>query len=118
MATYLVLIYGDEAVWEAESPKEIKTQGRRTCALQRSRRGRRGGQRTTAGEPDGSEPPLEPARASRGDGWPFLESKEVIGGYYVIDATDRNEVVEYARLLPELSGDHGGVEIWPLVERR
>jgi hypothetical protein len=24
MATYLVLIYGDEAVWEAESPEEIK----------------------------------------------------------------------------------------------
>jgi hypothetical protein len=51
-------------------------------------------------------------------GGPFLQSKEVIGGYYVIDATDRDEVVDCARLLPELSGDHVGVEIWPLVERR
>ena len=61
-------------------------------------------------------------RAGRGgapaatDG-PFLESKEVVGGFYLVEAADRDEVTAYASLLAEAAHDHSGVEIAPLVPR-
>jgi hypothetical protein len=48
---------------------------------------------------------------------PFLESKEVVGGFYLVDAADRDEVVGYANHLAEAAHDHSGVEIIPLLRR-
>ncbi|MGW7354385.1 YciI family protein [Streptomyces sp. Z26] len=42
---------------------------------------------------------------SRTDG-PFTESKEVIGGYTVVQARDRAEAVEWARRFGEIQGRH------------
>lgn len=43
---------------------------------------------------------------------PFIESKEVIGGFAIVDVKDRDEAVEMAKSWPA-----GPVEIWPVVER-
>ena len=43
---------------------------------------------------------------------PFIESKEVIGGFAVIDVKDHAEALEMAKAWPG-----GPVEIWPAVER-
>jgi len=43
---------------------------------------------------------------------PFIESKEVIGGFAVVDVKDYDEALEMARTWPA-----GPVEIWPAVER-
>jgi hypothetical protein len=43
---------------------------------------------------------------------PFIESKEVIGGFAVVDVKDEDEAVEMAKTWPA-----GPVEIWPAVER-
>lgn len=43
---------------------------------------------------------------------PFIESKEVIGGFAVVDVKDYEEALEMAREWPA-----GPVEIWPAVER-
>jgi hypothetical protein len=45
---------------------------------------------------------------------PFLETKEVLGGFYVLDASDLDEAISLASELPEVSVDHSGVEIRPL----
>jgi hypothetical protein len=36
---------------------------------------------------------------------PFIESKEVIGGYWIIKAKSREEAVEWARRVPAAEGD-------------
>jgi len=43
---------------------------------------------------------------------PFVETKEHIGGYYVVEARDLDEAIGYARRLP--LSDPGAVEIRPI----
>ena len=43
---------------------------------------------------------------------PFIESKEVIGGFAVVDVEDLGEAQELAKAWPA-----GPVEIWPAVQR-
>lgn len=44
---------------------------------------------------------------------PFLETKEALGGFYVIEARDLDHAVEIARLCP---APGGGVEVRPVVD--
>jgi hypothetical protein len=60
---------------------------------------------------DGLHPPVSGARVSfRGgkpkvtDG-PFTESKEVLGGYWMIKAKSRQEAIEWAKRVPAEEGD-------------
>ena len=46
---------------------------------------------------------------------PFVESKEQIGGFYVIDCKDLDEAIDWAARLP--SADYGGAaEIRPVMD--
>lgn len=44
---------------------------------------------------------------------PFLETKEVIAGFFVVEAHDLDQAVEVARLLPIMAG---AVEVRPLLD--
>ena len=46
---------------------------------------------------------------------PFATTKEVLGGYYILDCADLDEAIKAAARLP-LAG-YGSVEVRPLVER-
>lgn len=46
---------------------------------------------------------------------PFAETKEQLGGYYVVDANNLDEVTDMARKMPNLSVG-GSVEIRPVME--
>ncbi len=46
---------------------------------------------------------------------PFADTKEVLGGYYVFDASDLDEVLEFAQRIPAVRLG-GAVEVRPLVE--
>ena len=66
--------------------------------------------------------PLETATTVRnGDGenliidGPFADTKEVLGGYYVLDAADLDEALEFAQRIPAVRLG-GAVEVRPLVE--
>ncbi len=48
---------------------------------------------------------------------PFLETKEVLGGYYLLDADDLDEAISLVSRLTEASVDHSGIEIRPIVEQ-
>ncbi len=52
-------------------------------------------------------------RASTTDG-PFAETKEQIGGYYVIEAKDLNEAIRIASRVP--GARYGCVEVRPIAE--
>ena len=45
---------------------------------------------------------------------PFAETKEVVGGVFVIDLPDLDEAIRLASLVPTTA--HGSLEIRPLVE--
>ncbi|MEH1168923.1 YciI family protein [Micromonospora sp. CPCC 205539] len=116
MAKYLILIYGDERQWAAMSPQEMQERDEAHGAFY-----------AAAGPAvlDGQE--LEPAtiattlrtdragRLTTTDG-PFLETKEAVGGYYLIEAADLDEVIGLASQLYEVSAGHSGVEIRPVVD--
>lgn len=60
--------------------------------------------------PSGRRLRLEKGKISVTDG-PFVETKEVIGGYAIIDAKSREEALDIARRFMELHRDH-----WPAFE--
>jgi hypothetical protein len=115
MSTYIVMIYGDEHVWESWSEE----QGLANAAahalfntahgasvvggheLERSWRGR-----SVRAGTDGS-----PHVA---DGT-FLEGTTVLGGYYLIEARDLDHAVRIASDLPEASAPSSGVEVRPIA---
>jgi hypothetical protein len=45
---------------------------------------------------------------------PFIESKEVIGGYYVIDVADLDQALDWAARIP--NAHFGTVEVRPVME--
>ncbi len=67
--------------------------------------------------------PLDPPSAARTlrvrdgrgqvtDG-PYIESKEVIGGYYVLDCQDHEEALRWAESIP--AARYGAIEVRPLM---
>ncbi|HUL48443.1 MAG TPA: YciI family protein [Gemmatimonadales bacterium] len=60
---------------------------------------------------DGLHPPAKAARVRFSEGkpqvvdGPFAESKELIGGYWIIQVKSREEAVEWAKRAPMLPGD-------------
>jgi hypothetical protein len=116
MAKYLFLIYGDEQLWQEMSAAEIKDLQAGHAAFA-----------AAAGDAILGGHELEPsttATSLRGnaDGRPtptdgaFFETKEVLGGYYVVEAPDLDAAIALAEKLPELSAAHSGIEIRPIRE--
>jgi hypothetical protein len=45
---------------------------------------------------------------------PFAETKEILGGYYLIDVDDLDEALEIAGRMPNI--DYGTVEVRPIMD--
>ena len=45
---------------------------------------------------------------------PFAETKEVLGGFYLVEAADLDEAIGYAAMIP--SATHGSIEVRPIVD--
>jgi hypothetical protein len=116
MARYVVLIHGDEQKWAAMDEEELE----RLRAGHRDLVAAAGGAVLSTHELE----PASTARTLRADAagrpavtdGPFLETTEAIGGFYVIEAADFEEVTRLAARLHEASASHGGVEIRRVVE--
>ncbi|MFI5728790.1 YciI family protein [Kribbella sp. NPDC051587] len=112
---YLVLIFGDEAEWAATGPEERA----RIVAAHEEFAAKAGDAVLTAGELELSS--TATSLRSGGNGQvtitdaPFLEAKEVLGGFYVLQAEDLDQVIALASGLREVHVGHSGVEIRPLV---
>lgn len=112
---YLCLIYDDEKVWEALSQSEMEAHIGEYFAFTESIK--QSGH-YLAGEA------LQPVRTattvrvrngkvSATDG-PFAETKEQLGGYYLIEARDLNDAIQVASRIP--SARIGSIEIRPIME--
>lgn len=116
MAKYMLLIFGDEAQWDAMTPEQGKTHDAAHSAFA-----------AAAGPKIAGSAQLEStsmARTLRSDGaggvlvtdGPFSETKEVIGGFYLLQAPTLDEAIRLASMLPEVQASHSGVEIRPVVD--
>lgn len=116
MTKFMILIYGDEQRWEAMSAEEEAA----IDAGHRAFRERAGAAVLASGqlEPKSMATSVRPGRDGAPlvtDG-PFVESKENVGGFYLLEAADLDEAIALVGLLREVSQDHSGVEITPLVQ--
>jgi hypothetical protein len=47
---------------------------------------------------------------------PFTETKELLAGYWVWQVKSMDEAIEWARRIPNPTGEHGVVELRPVFE--
>ena len=45
---------------------------------------------------------------------PFAETKESLGGFYLVEAADLDQAIEYAAMIPGAA--HGSIEVRPVLE--
>jgi hypothetical protein len=111
---YLFLIYHDEAATAKMGPQEQKQLMADYFAFgdEATKKGViRGGEGlhpTTAA----TTVRVRSGKALTTDG-PFAETKEQLGGYYVLDCKDLNEAIEWAAKIPDVRA--GSVEIRPIA---
>jgi hypothetical protein len=112
---YVLTLWGDESVWEGWSPEQLQHEMGRWEAYDR--------EATAAGVLLGGEG-LEPSTTAKtvrvrageqiiSDG-PFAETKEQLGGFYVLDCKDLDQAIEWAAKLPV--PDDEPVEIRPIMD--
>ena len=99
---FLLLLYGDEAAEAALSPAERRAIVDRHQEFSRMLLDRGA---LVGGEPlapsAGAAVVREGGRVSDG---PFAETKEQLGGYYLVECGDRTEAIELARRAPVSPG--------------
>jgi hypothetical protein len=111
---YLLMIYGEEKIWDsysdAERGKMYAEFGKFTQKIKDS------------GKYLGGNPlkPISTATTVRvrdgkqmvTDG-PFAETKEQLGGYYLVEATDLDDAIKIAAKIP--SARSGSIEVRPIL---
>jgi hypothetical protein len=111
MSEYLVLIYEDEAGWANGGPAAEQGMADHTSFGEKYADVLKGGK---ALQPTSTATTIR--KDSSGsvtvtDG-PFVETKEVLGGYYLIEAADLDQAIEVAKQVP---APFGGVEVRPIM---
>ncbi|MDQ1733646.1 MAG: hypothetical protein QOK10_3805 [Pseudonocardiales bacterium] len=111
MAQYLILIYENESDYAAATPEVwnevMQAHGRFAEQITEL------GGKFVAGN---ALQPTTTATTVRGDvvtDGPFVESKEALGGYYLIEAADLDQALAIAKVCP---ARFGGVEVRPIME--
>ena len=111
---YMLLIYGDEKDWmsmpEAKMKEMYAAYGTFTKELMDSGAMKAGSE--LAPISNASTVRVRNGKTVTTDG-PFAETKEQLGGYYVIDVPDLDAAIKWAAKIP--SAPFGSIEIRPLV---
>jgi hypothetical protein len=112
---YVLTLWGDESAWEGWSPEQLQEEMGRWGEYDR--------EATAAGVLMGGEG-LEPSTTAKtvrvregerivSDG-PFAETKEQLGGFYLLDCKDLDQAIEWAARVPV--PDDEPVEIRPVMD--
>jgi hypothetical protein len=111
MAQYAILIYEAESGY-ANGGQEVYQQVMEAHTRFAQQVGEKGG-KILGGE---ALEPTATATTIRGDlvtDGPFVETKEALGGFYLVEARDLDHAIELARLCP---ARFGGVEVRPIMD--
>jgi hypothetical protein len=107
MAQYLILIYENEADYENADQSVYQE-----VMEAHNRFAEQVGEKLLGGN---ALQPTQTATTIRGDvvtDGPFVETKEILGGYYLIEAKDLDEALAIGKLCP---ARFGGVEVRPVM---
>jgi hypothetical protein len=116
MPKFLVLIYGDEQKWEEASEQWQQQNGADHRAFaELAGAAVIGGHELETTRKAVSLRSDSKRRRTTTDG-PFLETKEVLGGFYLLEAPDLDEAVRLAWHIPEASAPFSGVEVRPIAQ--
>ncbi|HEX7595956.1 MAG TPA: YciI family protein [Gemmatimonadaceae bacterium] len=113
---YLCLIYDNESEW-AKFPKDLrdKYMGEYMAfgdSIKQS--GQYVGANQLQPTSAATTVRIRNGKVSTTDG-PYAETKEQLGGYYLIEAKDLNDAIKVAARIP--SAKSGSIEVRPIVER-
>ncbi len=113
---YMFLICNEENAIEALSPDEhaATTAEYMAFAEEMSRRGTLLGGEQLRRTSDATTVQVRDGAVLVADG-PFAETKEQVGGYYLIDCRDLDDAIEVASKIP--GARHGMIEVRPIWER-
>jgi len=112
---YLCLIYSDESQWpklpKSDGETMMAEYGEFTAGIKKS--GHYVGGNRLQPTATASTVRIRNGKLSTTDG-PFAETKEQLGGYYLIDARDLNEAIQVAAKIP--GARFGSIEVRPIAE--
>ncbi|PYP38296.1 MAG: hypothetical protein DMD48_09935 [Gemmatimonadetes bacterium] len=112
---YLCLIYEDEKAWqklsEAEMQKGMAEYNAFTDNIKKN--GNYVGGEALQPTTTAKSVRVRNGKISATDG-PYVETKEQLGGYYLINAKDLSDAVQVASRIP--GAKHGTVEVRPIME--
>ena len=112
---YLLMIYDDEKLWDAMSPAESDAYLGEYFSFTD---GVRASGQYVAGEAlqpvaTATTVRIRDGKLSTTDG-PFAETKEQLGGFYLVEARDLNEAIQVAAKIP--SARIGSIEVRPVID--
>jgi hypothetical protein len=107
---YLMLIYDREERWaKGYDPNEMQAYGAFGKEFAKQIKGGNALQATSAA----TTVRLREGKRLTTDG-PFAETKEQLGGYYLIEARDLDEAISIAAKIP--AARHGSIEVRPIMK--
>lgn len=110
---FLLLIYGDEKRWETASKADMQAvQGEYMEFGKAHSHAIKGGNALQA-TGTAATVRVRDGKQLKTDG-PFAETKEQLGGYYLVEARDRDEAVAIAAKIP--GAKMGSVEVRPIMK--
>ncbi len=112
---YALLICGDEKAMEATSPEEASTTLNEYLAFgeEMGKRGVLGGGERLWPTTDATTVRVRDGEVLTSDG-PFAETKEQMGGFYLVDCKDLDEAIDVASKIP--GARDGSIEVRPIWE--
>ena len=112
---YLCLIYGDEGRMASMSPEQLTQQRAKYMAYTEDIKGSGHYLGGNALQPTRTASTVRHRNGSVAttDG-PFAETKEQLGGYYLVEARDLNEAIQVASRIP--GAQTGSIEVRPIME--
>jgi hypothetical protein len=109
MAKYMLILHQTSGIWRNLSPEEMQRKVQKYQAwIDRIRASGRHVSSEKLGEEGGKLLSLNQGRVSIVDG-PYIETKEVVGGYFVLRAANYEEALELVRDCPFL--EDGRIEV-------
>jgi hypothetical protein len=112
MAQYLVLIYEDEAEYAVATPEVFAAVGADHMSFGETHKAAILGGNALQPTPTATTIRTDATGAATVTDGPFAETKEALGGYYLIEAADLDEAIAISKQVP---ARFGGVEIRPIM---
>jgi hypothetical protein len=110
MSQYMILIYEDEASYATATPEVLgevmEAHNQFAAGVEQF------GAKLLGGEALQDTGTATTVRGSDVTDGPFVETKEVLGGYYLVDAPDLDTALAVAKTVP---ARFGGVEVRPVM---